>query len=576
MTNKLYSFSYLTSMRRFTRITLTTSLTIIKRYVSKKPPGGIIPPVLGKGKNTPKPFSVKTTSSTQPSQKDLHKSFSKKTKDPFPAVKTDNNAKKTTSTFCANNKNGKNTTTSWNITVEKIKRSTMTQADSTKVHLSADVINKMTSMPTPPAPSLPTTTVTSSTTPPLPSSTSPSKPLPSTSMSTPVLMLPSPPSTEPPAESNIPSAPPIPTTLPVQKYNSTTKEYTPLQSKVKSAPDNNTTSFTEQIKNTASTLKQLKSDTIPLPVPSTVSTTSTNTNTATSITMKNASGVDYTTNIKPDTTVFDLTPEQLIHELKIRGLVADNPKATIAQFVTEDDKIVTIGDAKYGVKATPLARGYIEKYQSPNIFELENPLNQLDFANIQYKIVIPPMASKTTIVEDGAIKHLIITFDNKNNQYASGYLTSKKGPDLLCSINYKTFVNKLKSNDEPTSNKEQYLVIYDNAKQIPDNFIIQTSKLSAQYLKVVNQSTLYKMYEKQRKAPIEIIDKEKDGITMHDGLMIIKDFDKTIQSGGKHPISKEQILLNQLNHEKQKQANIDKKSKANEYNKNKPSDNQTN
>ena len=287
-------------------------------------------------------------------------------------------------------------------------------------------------------------------------------------------------------------------------------------------------------------------------------------------TLPTASGKNFETNITKDTKVSDLTTQELSRELQCRELARTDLGYTTTSIKDSNGDQIVIGQAQHGIKLTTLGQAYVNKIRTKNK-EVNTNTKMFEMPkdkNLKLIITVPPKANENVFIESGKQKHLLVVYNEKNNDYyAIGYFTSKESDKKLADKQFKTFQeekdNSITENTIKSSNKKQYFVEFEIPERIAEEDL-RIPKYGDEYLKHIKQSEYFEtVLETLSKVPYNEFN--KDGITQENGLDMCKEHDENAKYNKKHPQTAGQIKQQELNKlkqkEKQKNKNIEKDSK---------------
>ena len=290
--------------------------------------------------------------------------------------------------------------------------------------------------------------------------------------------------------------------------------------------------------------------------------------------LKSFSGKVFDTNITAQTSVDNISNADLITELQKRELVKPDTGQTIGQFLDQQNKFVIIGESKYHIKLTNLGQAYSKKLEleASETVSTDGFMNVENIDNLNFMIVLPPKVSHQTFIESGEQKHLLVAFNKENNEYyAIGYFTSKTSVNKISDMQYKTFEDNKESTKKlgTTKEKSQNFVSFDAPKRIQPNDI-KPVKYSKEYLANINAFSIFSdLIENLKKVPYKPFN--TNGVTKKDAFDMCKEHDKIVTNKGSHPLTADQIKLQEsakakqkqdqenMKEEKQKQKNMAKK-----------------
>jgi hypothetical protein len=146
-----------------------------------------------------------------------------------------------------------------------------------------------------------------------------------------------------------------------------------------------------------------------------------------------------------------------------------------------------------------------------------------------------------------------------------GYFTSKISGELFSNEQFKVFQAKLEDpNFTPKTVKTQFFVPFDNAESIAANEV-----------KIVEGGTEYIQSCSKEKRLTDILKKLEEkpykefnpqGISKEDCLKMCLEHDENVKNNKTHPLTADQIKLNDLNKQKQKDLVLNNKKKILENN----------
>lgn len=292
------------------------------------------------------------------------------------------------------------------------------------------------------------------------------------------------------------------------------------------------------------------------------------------ILLKSISGKIYTTNINQDTTINNVTDEVLKIELLKREIIKENGGNTATVVKIEGNTEAIVGNAKNGIKLTQVGQAYYSKLKTKKQLNESSMIPNVNVnldANpeISFSIIVPPKVADDVFIEDGKQKHLLVVFDTTtNNYYSIGYMTSKSSGDLLSDKQYKYFENEQDHKVNPLKQKQQFFVPSKHPVFVPEDQI-KVVKYSKEYL----DSLGFEAYENLLEAvkilkEIPPVAYSTLGLTTSDALDICKEYDLNELKKKKHPLTEDQIKLNNINKQKQKEGNINIKQDKNKTNEN--------
>jgi hypothetical protein len=283
------------------------------------------------------------------------------------------------------------------------------------------------------------------------------------------------------------------------------------------------------------------------------------------ITLINNNNVKYETKMTPFTKEEHLTEDQVIEELKKRGLVKDDSGHTTTSVILQDDSTRIVGCSKHNVKLSPIGQASVELQNAVKLPEETLPplnLAEKDIKNIL--IILPPKSDSSLLLETGKQKHLLVAVDHKGDYYSFGYLTSKKNSIILSEKQFKKFQNEKEDVKEILPLKIQGYVAFNRVQKI-DLLDIHVAKWGTEYLNFLDDGVrkiLIQIFILTSEEPTEYFD--KTGISKKDCIEICQKFDiiavtKGTKQEKQHPISLDQQKQNAIHKEAQKQKNNIKK-----------------
>jgi hypothetical protein len=334
-------------------------------------------------------------------------------------------------------------------------------------------------------------------------------------------------------ESN-PPLPPLPPPLP------------PLSPKT---PKSNSLSFTEQIKKKGSQEVNLKPSKFKYTIPE-------------------------NTKINQDLVSSDISNNDLLLEMKARGLLKENTDKKEVTFKTEDGKDITIKQTPF--KFSPLGQGYIEQHNYKTF--IANTPEAKENEDIEFKIgIIPP--ENETFFPSAKQKHLVVSCKKNSDEcYIIGFFTSKKTATFVFNKQFKRYQEEKEGieKEKETTGKPQHFLDLDNAE------IISKAKLTfvswgTDYLNdihVQKPNYFHNLYQNLSNRASDIFNPNE--FTKDDAISLCLAFDKNVTQNKAQPKSKEQIKLDQENQTKQAKINEAKKLKATSMSQEETTTNETN
>lgn len=113
----------------------------------------------------------------------------------------------------------------------------------------------------------------------------------------------------------------------------------------------------------------------------------------------------YETTINENTTITEITNEQLINDMKARKLIKEDNGNTAVSVLLQDNTTHIIGTSKNGVKLAPLGQAYIFQVKTQIISNITTTTNSNVNTTVNFNIIVPPPGSKELFIEDGKHKH---------------------------------------------------------------------------------------------------------------------------------------------------------------------------
>jgi len=286
--------------------------------------------------------------------------------------------------------------------------------------------------------------------------------------------------------------------------------------------------------------------------------------------LKNANQKEYTTTINVNSTSDQFNNEQMLEELKKRALIKNDDGKTAVTILNKNNQSVVVGESKNNVKLSQVGQAYYEKYikSKEPISPQTSPLpNIKNLADAKIGICIPPQSGSETLIEIGKHKHLLLADDPENKEYiiVYGYLTSKKDPALFLSNKQFKAFQKEKEKESSLNKKTQQFVAFNIPHRIKKDSLVFV-KWDKEYLKTISDDS-WEAIETQIKTNWNkgIIDFSINGITKEDALLICKEYDKVAaQQEGKHPLTADQVKINEEHKKIQCEKNKAKKQQNNE------------
>jgi hypothetical protein len=273
---------------------------------------------------------------------------------------------------------------------------------------------------------------------------------------------------------------------------------------------------------------------------------------------KNNSGKTYSTIITVETTSDDLTEDQLKVEMTSRELIKIDPGNTSVSVKLQDDSVYVLGIPKNGIKLTSLGQAY--SFEIEKKFKSITPEVVATTSGVNFKIIVPPKVSNDIFIEDGKQKHLLVAYDTTTGKhYAIGYLTSKTSANFLADKQYKYFENNKENTGKIMKEKPQFLLRFTSAYEIPSDEV-KVVKYSSDYLSELTEKAQESLEDVLKEITgKKVLTFDNAGLTKDDCLKICKLHDINIANKQKHPLTPDQIKLNELNKQKQKGDNINTK-----------------
>lgn len=267
------------------------------------------------------------------------------------------------------------------------------------------------------------------------------------------------------------------------------------------------------------------------------------------------SNKEYQTFLTENTTINDITDEQLIIELKAREMVKIDTGNTAVNIKLKDDSVYLLGNTKHGIKLSSLGQAYVETFFSNtqnNNHDLPKFSNPISEQNL--KIIIPPKSENDCFIETGKQKHLLVVVDENNRIFPLCYLTSKSTAQFLSHQQFKNFQNQKEDLDINITNKKQSYVKFNQLMEIDQKDVIYV-KWDKEYLQNLTKTAFAEL-----RAIFEILSTQQTcefynnkGLTKEDCLKMCIEHDKIAEKkGAKHPLSADQIKQNEINKEKMK------------------------
>jgi hypothetical protein len=275
----------------------------------------------------------------------------------------------------------------------------------------------------------------------------------------------------------------------------------------------------------------------------------------------------FKTKITSETKIADLTKPQLLEELKGRELVKDDDGKTDVDVLLANGATHHLGKSANNVKLTPKGQAYVKEIHSQTA--LENPgtplKNSTKNEEPQFMIIIPPKSTENLLVETGKQTHLLITHKGDNDYYATGFFTSKNS-GLSVYVSEEQFIKfqKQQEGQQIFNDKKQYYVPFDQPIKLDKNDV-QPVKWDKEYIARLSSKTLDELTFLWKEIENEpVISFNKDGVTSEDALQMCLAHDATIAQGKPHPMTPDQIEQHKKGLEKQKAAQLAKKSEKTE------------
>lgn len=267
---------------------------------------------------------------------------------------------------------------------------------------------------------------------------------------------------------------------------------------------------------------------------------------------------EYETFLTENTTINDITEEQLIHEMKKREIVNQDTGKTTVVIKLEDTSDHMLGLSKNDVKLTQVGQAYVENFiLNTRINEKNNnemPKFSAPISRGNLKIIIPPKSESDSFVETGKQKHLLVIVDENTRIFPIGYLTSKSSAEFLSTQQFKAFQNQKETLDITITKKKQHYVEFTQLMEIYQDDVKRV-KWDKDYIENLSEESFKNLvvsFEKMLKQErCEFYDNK--GLTKEDCLKMCIEHDKIAdKKGAKHPLSADQIKQNVLNSEKMK------------------------
>jgi hypothetical protein len=263
--------------------------------------------------------------------------------------------------------------------------------------------------------------------------------------------------------------------------------------------------------------------------------------------LKSITGKLYETSINKNTTVDDISDENLKKELLNRNLTKEDSVKTFSELLDINGNKITVGESKNNIKITSL----FQAYQQKDFINNQEVKTMDDFDLV---IGIPPKPSSNTFIKSGEQKHLLIAVHKSHAlYYAVGYLTSYTKAIFFADMQYKKFENLKEgvTSDSQNLQKNQYMKKFSNLQLInPKDLTIV--KYYKEYLAHIGKNTyLEDLFDKIKKEPI--ITFNTSGFTKQNCLDICKAYDKNVLDKKPHPKTKNQQLDEDIAKGKQKQ-----------------------
>jgi hypothetical protein len=329
-------------------------------------------------------------------------------------------------------------------------------------------------------------------------------------------------------ESN-PPLPPLPPPLP------------PLSPKT---PKSNSLSFTEQIKKKGSQEVNLKPSKFKYTIPE-------------------------NTKINQDLVSSDISNNDLLLEMKARGLLKENTDKKEVTFKTEDGKDITIKQTPF--KFSPLGQGYIEQHNYKTF--IANTPEAKENEDIEFKIAIIPPENET-FFPSAKQKHLVVSCKKNSDEcLIIGYFTSKNTGDFISKKQFKVYQDEKRGIVNNNKPKDQRFKPFENAEAIPKNNLTFIQE-GNDYIRATAIEYFENLRTTLKLLPSSIFNPNE--FTKDDAISLCLAFDKNVTQNKAQPKSKEQTKLDQENQTKQAKINEAKKLKATSMSQEETTTNETN
>jgi hypothetical protein len=273
--------------------------------------------------------------------------------------------------------------------------------------------------------------------------------------------------------------------------------------------------------------------------------------------------IPATTTITKDTTSSDLSDNEALFELKMRGLLKDDKDKNIVSFKTESGEDVTIGGNIF--KFSQLGQAYVEQQNKPKII-IPNTSDSLSAeGENRFEFKLATISHKEeTFFPSAKEKHLVVIYDKNTSQcHIIGWLTSKKTETKISDKQFKVYQDeKLGIQNNSDKSKDQRFKRLDNAEEIPKEKLTFIA-LGEDYINDVQQKQpdIFKnLYKELSQKALTIFNPNE--FNKDDAIKLCQAFDKNVTEKKAQPKSKDQIKLDDQNQLKQKEINEEKKLKA--------------
>ena len=246
-------------------------------------------------------------------------------------------------------------------------------------------------------------------------------------------------------------------------------------------------------------------------------------------------------------------------DLITRGLIKEDTynKKSVA-ILLEDGSSKFIGNSNSGYKLSHLGNAYREHVVPPQK-PLEDSFFVQDVSIDKFKIMIPVPTTEKTFIEESHNKHLIVIFNPFDKEYYSvAELTSKKTAEFFANQQFKTFQDeKQTGNYVVTNEKNTQHIVYYHIPQKVNSESVCFAKWGTEYITNVPEKSKEKLLLTVIKATeLGVLHQhDPEGLTTKQGEDMCDAYDAITSKNKKHPISKEQAMLNKKNEENQKQKN---------------------